>query len=122
MYNYHFQNTYDIDDWFSVFRLYNNQIDLIERERYLKALTYTRLPWLLAYLVKEVDKIESFDLFDLFKYMSQQPIGREIAWDYLRFNYINLISEYGEDDPRIGDLLINIASSFENEFMFFEVN
>lgn len=122
VYNYHFQNTYDIEAWFVFFRLYNTQVDLLERERYLNALTYTRLPWLLAHLSKSVDNIESYEIFDLFKHMSQKPVGREIAWDFLRFNYSDLINEYGEDDPRIGNLILDIAQSFENEFMFSEVS
>lgn len=53
--------------------------------------------------------------------MSAQPIGREIAWDYVRNNFNDIENEYGLDDPRLGHLLIDIASSFENEFMFYEV-
>jgi hypothetical protein len=48
VYNYHFQNTYDVKDWELFFTKYNTQTDLLEQERYLKALTFTRLPWLLA--------------------------------------------------------------------------
>lgn len=57
----------------------------------------------------------------MFKYLSAQPIGREIAWDYVRNNFNDIENEYGLDDPRLGHLLIDIASSFENEFMFYEV-
>jgi len=121
VYNYHFQNTYDVSDWLLIFRLYKTQNDLVEKERYLKALTFTRLPWLLANLVKEIDNIDELDVFDLFKYLSAQPIGREIAWDYVRNNFNDIENEYGLDDPRLGHLLIDIASSFENEFMFYEL-
>jgi len=48
VYNYHFQNTYNVKDWDFFFIKYNTQNDLLEQERYLKALTFTRLPWLLA--------------------------------------------------------------------------
>jgi hypothetical protein len=68
------------------------------------------------------ERINSLDIFDLFKYMCAQPLGREITWDYFRNNYYDLLKEYGQDDPRLGDLLINIASSFENEYMFYEVS
>ena len=74
-------------------------------------------------LVDSIDtRINSLDIFDLFKYMCAQPLGREITWDYFRNNYLDLIKKYGADDPRLGDLLIDIASSFENEYMFYEVN
>ncbi len=48
IYNQHFQNTYDIRDWEFFFRLYDVQNDILEEELYLKALTFTRLPWLLS--------------------------------------------------------------------------
>ena len=44
-----------------------------------------------------------------------------MAWDYLRTNFNDLIEQFGEDDPRLGQLLLDITSSFENEFMFNEV-
>jgi glutamyl aminopeptidase len=66
--------------------------------------------------------VNANDIFDLFKYMSQSPIGRETVWDYIRENYDNLYNKYGADDTRLGDLLINCVTSFENEFMFSEVN
>ena len=74
-------------------------------------------------LVESINKrINSLDIFDLFKYMCAQPLGREITGDYFRNTYYDLLKEYGQDDPRLGDLLINIASSFENEYMFYEVS
>lgn len=72
-------------------------------------------------LLESIDKINSLDLFDLLKYLSNQPVGREMAWDYLRTNFNDLIEQFGEDDPRLGQLLLDIISSFENEFMFNEV-
>ena len=48
VYNYHFQNTYDVKDWRLFWKFYEIQDDSLEQERYLKSLTYTRLPWLLS--------------------------------------------------------------------------
>ena len=53
--------------------------------------------------------------------MSQNPLGREIIWDYIRINYGELEAEFGLEDPRLGHMLIDIASTFENEFLFYEV-
>ena len=57
----------------------------------------------------------------LLKYISKQPIGREIIWNFFRTSYSDLVSDFGTDDPRLGQLLIDISQSFEDEFMFYEV-
>ncbi len=48
-------------------------------------------------------------------------MGRELIWDYFRSNYIELLDYYGLDDSRLGQAIIDISSSFENEFLFYEL-
>lgn len=48
VYNYHFQNTYDIRDWDVVFLNYEAAQDPQEQERLLQALTFSRIPSQLA--------------------------------------------------------------------------
>lgn len=86
-------------------------------------MTFTRLPWLLAALIEEQQdaKLEKIDLFDTIKMMSENPVGREIAWDYYRINFTALIEEFGEDEARLGQMLIDITKTFENEFLFYEL-
>lgn len=123
VYNYHIQNTYEVEDWKLILRDYENVEDSAERRRLLESLTFTRSPWLLAKLLKEQEdfKLEKTDLFDTVKLMSDNPIGREIAWDFMRINFNNLTNEFGNDDPRIGQMLIDLSRTFENEFMFYEL-
>ena len=73
-------------------------------------------------LIESVERINSLDIFDGLKYISKQPVGREIAWGFLRSNYKNLVNKYGKDDPRLGQLVLDISSSFEDEFMFIQVS
>lgn len=47
VYKYHIQNTYKVDDWDLLLRDYVLSNDVLEQSRYLNALTFTRLPWLL---------------------------------------------------------------------------
>ena len=61
------------------------------------------------------------DFFDGMKLLSENPLGREITWDYLRANFDKLLDTYTEYDPRLGQLLIDITKSFENEFLFYEL-
>lgn len=53
--------------------------------------------------------------------MSENPLGREIVWDYIRINFKDISDEYGEDDPRLGRMLLDVVKTFENEFLFYEL-
>jgi hypothetical protein len=59
--------------------------------------------------------------FELNALLSKSPVGREIAWDNYRLQFTNIIEQYTKDDPRVGQLLIDIADTFENEFLFYEL-
>jgi hypothetical protein len=45
--NYHLQNTYDTKDSDFLLLEYDQTNDLIEKARFLEAITFTRLPWFL---------------------------------------------------------------------------
>lgn len=123
VYDYHIQNTYNLDDWDLIFRDYEIILDESEHRKLLSSLTFSRLPWLLAGIVTGVGNefVRKIDFFTIMKYLVRNPVGREIAWDYYRINFEKLQETYGEDDPRLGLLLIYITESFENEFLLYEL-
>jgi hypothetical protein len=112
-----------VEDWREILLTYNFDYDLPLERKLLESLTFTRLPWLLARFIKTKEEggLNRVDFFEAMKLVSQSPVGREIVWDYFRINFDEILEAFGEDDPRIGQLLLDICSSFENEFMFYEV-
>ncbi len=124
IYNYHFQNTYDLEEWTYLFSEYILTNDLNQQRKYLEALTYTRLPWLIATFIKfeRETGLRRLDTFEAMTLLAKNPTGREIVWDYFRINFNEILEEFGLEDPRIGRLLLDVSSSFENEFMFYEVS
>jgi hypothetical protein len=48
IYDYHIQNTYEIEDWDLIFHDYEIILDENEHRKLLSSLTYSRLPWLLT--------------------------------------------------------------------------
>ena len=86
----------------------------------------------------DANLIETQEFFDLMTSVSQNPIGRDIVWNFYRHNYEDLLtrwaktSENGEgrwnDSSRFGPTnrlfnqwITNLAQSFENEYYYFEV-
>ena len=61
------------------------------------------------------------DFFELLRLLAENPSGRELIWDWFRIQFEGIFNYFGEEDPRIGQLLIDITRSFENEFLFYEV-
>jgi glutamyl aminopeptidase len=73
-------------------------------------------------LIQEESQMKKADFFQTVKFLSKNTIGREIVWDFIRINYNDLLDKYGLDDPRLGQMLIDITFSFETEYLFNEVN
>ncbi len=67
-------------------------------------------------------ELNRVDFFELMRLLAENPSGRELIWDFFRINFEDIYQFYGEEDPRIGQLLIDIVSSFENEFLLYEVS
>jgi aminopeptidase N len=123
VYNYHFQNTYNVKDWDYIFIRYSTTTDVQEQHRFLEALTFSRLPWLLSRFIESrtSGNLKLIDFFDAMAILSKNPLGRELTWNYFRREFSALVQQYGLEDPDLGTLLIDITKTFEEEFLFFEL-
>jgi hypothetical protein len=123
VYEYHIQNSYDIDDWKFLLLKYDSTNNMLLQKKFLEALTYTRLPSLLSRFIESQQQgaLKKIDFFDAVRLFGQNAIGREIAWNYIRLFYDELYVEYGEDDYRLGQMVIDVSASFDTEFLFFEL-
>lgn len=123
VYNYHFQNTYNVKDWDYIFIRYSTTTDVQEQHRFLEALTFSRLPWLLSRFIESrtTGNLKLIDFFDAMAILSENPLGRELTWNYFRREFSSLVQQYGLEDPDLGTLLIDITKTFEEEFLFFEL-
>lgn len=65
--------------------------------------------------------MKSIDFIDAVLFLAENPLGRELIWNYYRSNYKALVDKYELDTPILGRLLIEITATFEDEYMFFEV-
>jgi hypothetical protein len=65
--------------------------------------------------------VEKVDFFKIVSILTQKPLGREMVWDKYRMEFNDLIVKYGQDDPRMGWILIDIAQGFDTEYLFYEM-
>ena len=123
MYEYHIQNSYDIEDWKFLLLKYDSTNNVLLQKKFLEALTFTRLPSLLSRFIESQQQgaLKKIDFFDAIRLFGQNALGREIAWNYIRLFYNELYVEYGEDDYRLGQMVLDVSASFDTEFLFFEL-
>lgn len=66
--------------------------------------------------------LKSIDYVDAVLYFAKNPLGRELVWNSFRSGIKELIESYGEFNPILGRLLIEITTTFEDEYLFYEVH
>ena len=61
------------------------------------------------------------DIFERIGHVSKNIYGRYLTWTYYRTNYETLVNEFGLDEPRLGQALIDITYTFESDEMLFQL-
>ncbi|CAF1347913.1 unnamed protein product [Adineta steineri] len=119
VYRTHFQNTYNDSEWITIESDYHNFVDVQERYRLLEAMTQSRQPWHLYQLLyrdAEPNKDTDVDLLQVLTLLAKNPVGRELVWLYYRKHWAELQTTYGRTNQRLGQLLMDITATFEDEF------
>ncbi|CAF1185650.1 unnamed protein product [Adineta ricciae] len=119
VYRTHFQNTYNDSEWMSIETDFHKFFDLQERYRLLEAMTQSRQPWhLYQFFYEDAEENEDrdVDILEVLSLLARNPVGRELAWLYYRRHWTKLQEDYGRTNQRLGQLLIDITATFEDEF------
>ncbi|KAK5650644.1 hypothetical protein RI129_001673 [Pyrocoelia pectoralis] len=115
------------EEWFKLLDLYKNEIDASEKQRMLQALANVKETWLLQHLIQlgtieGVNQvIRSQDYFTLLQYISSNPIGTTIVWNYVREKWTYLVDRFGLNDRYLGQLIPSITESFTTNFQLHEM-
>ena len=65
--------------------------------------------------------LKTVDLFSAISLFAENPLGRELIWNFYRANYEQLAEEFPLDTPTLGLMLLEIVRTFEDEFLYQEV-
>lgn len=90
-----------------------------EKRACLRALAETKQPWLLQrYLQYSVDetKVKIQDTVSVIAYVSRNPLGRRLAWDFVRSQWDTLFTKYGTSSFGFGRLVRYITAYFNTRF------
>ncbi|KYB24889.1 Glutamyl aminopeptidase-like Protein [Tribolium castaneum] len=107
--------TADEVTWNKVFEIFANETDANEKLKLMNGLANVRNPSLLTKLIdlaKDETYVRSQDYFTLLQYISSNPVGTPIVWDYVRENWPYLVERFTLNDRYLGRLIPAITNRF----------
>ncbi|CAH1789477.1 unnamed protein product [Owenia fusiformis] len=113
-----------IAEWDFVYSRFRVENLASERSRLLASLSCSNEPWILSrYLSWTIDEnyIRKQDSVSTTIYISRNPIGRPLAWDFMRSNWNYIFDKYGTGFFAFTSMLKGITESFNTEFQLQQV-
>ncbi|KAL4239647.1 hypothetical protein ACF0H5_000454 [Mactra antiquata] len=113
------------EDWDFMWNKYLTETVPQEKIKLLYGLANTKHIWLLnRYLdyCKDSTKIKSQDFFTVLIYVSRNPVGNSVVWDWVRQNYDYMIDRFSLYSRYLGRLVPNIVKDYNTAFKLEEVD
>ncbi len=68
------------------------------------------------------DSLKRVDYLHVVNFFAENPLGRELIWNFYCSKYKLLVNdELSLESPALGDMLLLITRTFEDELLFDEV-
>ncbi|XP_048762432.2 glutamyl aminopeptidase-like [Ostrea edulis] len=119
VYKYGMQNGGSPEDWDRMWDKYKIETVPQEQIKLLYGMANTQTMWLLVrYLeyAKKENMVRSQDFFTVVQYISQNPVGNKLVWDWIRYNWDYLVDRFTTYSRSLGRLVPNVISDFNTEF------
>ncbi|XP_074548534.1 glutamyl aminopeptidase [Halichoeres trimaculatus] len=124
VYRYGMKNSGSEEKWNIMFQRYKDTTLAQEKDKLLYGLASVENVDLL-YKLLEVSKdetvVRSQDLFTLVRYVSLNPLGQSMAWDWTTLNWDYLVNRYTINDRNLGRLLGRISTSYNTELQLWKM-
>ncbi|KAH8273103.1 hypothetical protein KR018_001059 [Drosophila ironensis] len=104
--------------WDQVWQLYLNEDDAQEKLKLLNAVCSVQVPWILRRLINwawDETLVRRQDYFTLLGYISTNPVGQNLVWDYVRENWEQLVERFGINERTLGRLIPTITARFSTQ-------
>ncbi|XP_044317726.1 glutamyl aminopeptidase isoform X2 [Drosophila rhopaloa] len=104
--------------WDQVWKLYLNETDAQEKLKLMNCLAAVQVPWLLQRYINwawDESNVRRQDYFTLLGYISTNPVGQSLVWDYVRQNWEQLVERFGINERTLGRLIPTITARFSTQ-------
>ncbi|XP_053291413.1 glutamyl aminopeptidase [Pleuronectes platessa] len=124
VYRYGMKNSGTEAKWNTMFQRYKDTSLAQEKDKLLYGLSSVdnvKLLYKLLETTKDENVIRSQDLFTVVRYVSFNPLGESMAWDWTTLNWNYLVNRYTINDRNFGRLLSQISSNYNTELQLWKM-
>lgn len=107
------------EEWDFAYEMYKKTNVASERMLLLRSLTCSREPWILSRLLArtlDLKEIRKQDVVTTIILVSNKPIGRLLAWEFLQTNWEVIKGNLGVGMNSISNILCALAETFNTEY------
>ncbi|KAJ0063022.1 hypothetical protein NL108_010650, partial [Boleophthalmus pectinirostris] len=123
VYRYGMKRSGTAAKWETMFQRYTTSTLAQEKDKLLYGLASVEDVNLLYRLLeasKDESVVRSQDLFTLVRYVSYNPLGQSMAWDWTTLNWDYLVDRYTINDRNLGRLLGYISTSYNTDLQLWK--
>ncbi|KAK3095167.1 hypothetical protein FSP39_010973 [Pinctada imbricata] len=108
-----------VEEWDFAYQMYKISNLASEKSRLMSSLACSRETWILSRYLQYAltpEEIRKQDATNVIVHISRNPVGRSLAWDFVRANWNKLLKDFGEVLYKFARLLAGTTSSFNHPF------
>ncbi|KAF4105637.1 glutamyl aminopeptidase [Onychostoma macrolepis] len=124
VYRYGMKKSESVQSWEIMFRKYISATLAQEKDKLLYGLASVNDITLLHRLLeaaKNESVVRSQDVFTLVQYVSRNPHGKTMAWDWMTLNWDYLVNRYTINDRNLGRLPSRITSTYNTNIQLWKM-
>ncbi|XP_059208894.1 glutamyl aminopeptidase [Centropristis striata] len=124
VYRYGMKNSGTEEKWNTMFQRYKDTSLAQEKDKLLYGLASVdnvKLLYKLLEATKDESVVRSQDLFTVVRYVSLNPLGQDMAWDWTTLNWDYLVNRYTINDRNLGRLLTRISTTYNTELQLWKM-
>ncbi|XP_017039730.2 glutamyl aminopeptidase [Drosophila ficusphila] len=118
VYYYGIQSVGEQEVWDVVWELFVNESDASEKSKLMYGLSAVQTPWILKRYIDlawNETYVRGQDYFTCLTYISANPAGESLVWDYVRENWQRLVDRFGLNERYLGNLIPSITARFSTQ-------
>ncbi|KAM4543185.1 glutamyl aminopeptidase isoform 2-T2 [Odontesthes bonariensis] len=124
VYRYGMKNAGTVEKWNVMFQRYKDTTLAQEKDKLLYGLASVddvELLYKLLEATKDESVVRSQDLFTVVRYVSLNPLGQSMAWDWTTLNWNYLVKRYTINDRNLGRLLTRITTTYNSDLLLWKM-
>ncbi|XP_067616952.1 glutamyl aminopeptidase isoform X2 [Eurosta solidaginis] len=118
VYKYGMKYVGDEKSWDQVWQLFINEQNAQEKVKLMVSLASVNSPWILQRYINlawNESYVRGQDYFNCLQYISKNPIGQNLVWDYVRENWPKLVKRFGINERYLGRMIPSITAKFATQ-------